>query len=468
MLLGARLYKTLRKDLDPREDVFVSFDLLQITNELFHIGLTPRQRHLTGHIPEIIGTRLGTRQRHLSGLAFELVGRDLVEGEIRQTRVARHREGLHEVQIPEFREHIVGGEHPFSIRQTTEFLHHLHVIHEVDITLSGDRHLTAFDQPRGISHDIEVATEAEVLCVVRKEMQMEAFVSVHIERIYDIVAIKGDGPIADRTGEVILQETDLVIIDVNVSEDILQDLVDDITRLDDMVDTLGAGAQDDGLLTTRILTVNFLGDGLVKGEGQHHLAIIRRGLNLIHQPTHLLVPRVLHPLLRDVIEGKSQLLVFLVLIVVVITEVGAFLGGNDLSHHCHCRIVLPAIAAALGLDGHLLQQFIVGFHRHVADTLHIGVHHHGCRHKSHGTERQHPTMMTGDGVMSVNIRDHTDTMPLILDRDRRHSLSRAFIGHVTPDHLLSVCRQTNKQQKPYKQVFHPHDLILSGNGTLFH
>ena len=82
--------------------------------------------------------------------------------------------------------------------------------------------------------------------------------------------------------------------------------------------------------------------------------------------------------------------------------------------------------------------------------------HHRGWHITYGTERQHPSLMTGDRIVAVNIRDHTYIVSLILNTNGRQRLARPLVRDLPPYHLLCACRQTSAQQEYYIRFPYPH------------
>ena len=125
---------------------------------------------------------------------------------------------------------------------------------------------------RRVLQDVQVAPETHVLLVVGQEVEVDARVTLDGECILDVVAIETDTLVADRRDEGILQQADMVLIEVDVREDILQDGIDDVTRLEQMVDTLGGLSHDDGLLRAGVTTIDLLRHRLVDTDRKNHLA----------------------------------------------------------------------------------------------------------------------------------------------------------------------------------------------------
>ena len=195
----------------------------------------------------------------------------------------------------------------------------------------------------------------------------------------------------------------MVLVEVNIGEHVLDYRVDDVTRLEQVVDALARLTRDDGLLSVRLPAVHLLRDGLVDADGQNHLARHVAGLHLLHQPG-VFLKRSLFQLFRfQVVQRERYLLVFVVLIVVVDAEVGFLLCSHHAPHQFHGRVVLAAVSATLRLDGNFRQLLVVGFQLDV--LLRLGLRRDGydTRLIAHGTEGDVPSLFTGYLVLAVDV-----------------------------------------------------------------
>ncbi len=203
---------------------------------------------------------------------------------------------------------------------------------------------------------------------------MDARVALYGECILDVVAIKADAFVADGRDEGILQQSDVVLIQVDVSEDILQDGVDDVARLEQVVDTFGGLSHDDSLLRTGITAIDFLRHRLIDADREYHLARLGADLYLFHQPGVFLEGASLELFGFQVVQGERNLLVLVILVVVVQRQVSLLLGCHHTTHQFHGRIVLTAVLLALGLDGDLCQHMLVRRQLDVQTALGLGGH----------------------------------------------------------------------------------------------
>ena len=118
-----------------------------------------------------------------------------------------------------------------------EFLYQPHILNEVDISLVGQNQFAAFHLIGRIFQNVQITTESEVLLVVRQKVDMDARVTVHLHGILYIITIERYGTAGNGRRERMLQDTHLIIIDVDIGKDILRHRVQYITGLEEIIDT---------------------------------------------------------------------------------------------------------------------------------------------------------------------------------------------------------------------------------------
>ena len=99
-----------------------------------------------------------------------------------------------------------------------------------------------------------------------------------------------------------------------------------------------------------------LSNSFVYRHWKYKLAVVWRSLYLVLNIRLVLKSARSKVFGLDVVKGKRNLLVLVILIIVVVFEMGTFLGGNDTLHKLHCRIVLARITFALLFDNHLAKR----------------------------------------------------------------------------------------------------------------
>ena len=142
-------------------------------------------------------------------------------------------DAFHEVQ---FHGHVVVSQHPVAVGQLFELLHDVEVLHEVDTRLLGQVHGAFLHGIGGVLHNVEVPREAKVLRVLRNESEMHAFLLVYHERVHQIVFVEADGSAADGADEAALQQSDVVVVDVDVGEYVRKDGPQHVSGVEELLD----------------------------------------------------------------------------------------------------------------------------------------------------------------------------------------------------------------------------------------
>ena len=374
-------------------------------DESVHGRLALGEFHGAVLVPEGLVAYHGVGLVPLLGLALEELVGQVVEGVVAQTGGA-YADGLGRLaDDAHLGHHVVGGEHPLAAGQLGVLLLDLEVVDEVDVAALGDGEVALLDVQGRICQHEELAPEAEVLLVVGDKLQVVAQVAVHIDRVFDVEAVEGNGRLADGRGKLVLEQADVVVVDVDIGEDLLEHGVEDVARLEHVVDAVAALPLDDGLLGLGVLAVDVLCHGLVYGDGQDALLVVGAGLDKVYQPRGALEDALLHVGGGDVVESEGDLLVPVVLVVVVVLEVGALLGGDDAAHELHGGVVLAAVLALAGADGHLVQTLglCLELDGEVGGLL---VYADGLRHVAHRTDGEAPAVVPLDGELAHAVARH--------------------------------------------------------------
>ena len=110
----------------------------------------------------------------------------------------------------------------------------------------------------------------------------------HVGSVGDVVAVEGNGIAAYRTGEGILEQSHVVVIDIHIGKALDQDLIDNVARLEQVVHAGRVLSLDDGLLGMRVLAIELLSDLFLDRQRQDKLLVVLAHLDLIEQPLTLL------------------------------------------------------------------------------------------------------------------------------------------------------------------------------------
>ena len=364
--VGGGLHVVLDESLGHEEHGFEAAHLLESADKELHLVLAVAETRGPAGLPESgiaqFGVGLGT------GVALEVeVGRGQGgEGEVAVLVGARHLELLQEVDEGELHEHVVATEHLSAAGQFGELLYDAHVLHKVDVGVAGNADVGSFHAPRGVGQDIKRARKAHILRVVGREVHADAAVGAHLEGVDNEIAVEAYGAAAaERTGEVVLEEADVVVEDVDIGEHIAQHGGEYVAGAEKAVDTHAAVTGDDALLGGGTAAVELAADGFLHGYGQHELAGFVAHLDMLLEEGHLLEFPFLKDLVRHLVEGESELRVLVHAEVVVLLRAYFFLGGNDLFHKLHGGIVLTRVFLATAGDDSLGKGALVGHELHV-------------------------------------------------------------------------------------------------------
>ena len=190
-------------------------------------------------------------------------------------------------------------------------------------------------------------------------------VAVYIYRVLDIIAIEGDGILSDRTHKRILQQSHIVVVDIYISKHILECNVKDVARLDKLVNTRRALSFYNALFRLRVFAIYLLRHGLVDRNWQDELMIKWACLYLVDEPLLLSKEATIKVRRLDVVESKRYLLIFIILQIVVVLQVGFLLCSYHPTHQFYRRVILTAILTALRFHHNFFKLLSIGLQLHV-------------------------------------------------------------------------------------------------------
>ena len=136
----------------------------------------------------------------------------------------------------------------------------------------------------GILEDIHISVETEVLRVIRSKEHMKARITFHLHGVHNVIAIETYSIIGNRRCHSTAKQTDAVIVDIHLAERIGRQGVEDITRLEYLIDTFRTLTYHKGSLFLRILAIHHLRHLLVEHEREDELTAQRTIFHLIPQP----------------------------------------------------------------------------------------------------------------------------------------------------------------------------------------
>ena len=180
-----------------------------------------------------------------------------------------------------------------------------------------------------------------------------------------------------------------------------------------------------------VAAIDFLRNGLIDADGQYHLACGSAGLHVFEYPGMFFEDSRLQLFGLQVVEREGYLFVFVVVIVVVDAEVGLLLGSHHAFHQLYGRVVLTAVLVTLLTDDDLADGLVVWLQGNVECFLGLRVDGNDTCGIAHGTDRDVPAFMTGDGITSVVIGNGGDMMSFINDAGIGDAVTRLCIGDDT-------------------------------------
>ena len=288
-----------------QDNVFEALGILHTMNETIHRRFALRKAYLSVFIPVSLITVHGVHIVPYLRLTLEQLLRQFIKGIVGESRISYHQQVLQQIIDVHFCHHIVLGQNPLAIIELRKFLLYLHILHPIHITIVRHIKITFLYMQGAVSKHIELSTESEVLTVGRNKLQMIAEIALYINRILYIIMVERNGCPTDRRRERILQEAHIIIINIDIGKYILQDCVDDFTRLNHLTDTIALLTLDNIFLALWILAVDMLRNRLVDLHRQGQLIIIRRFLHLVQQILTLAEELALQLFLGQIVERQG-------------------------------------------------------------------------------------------------------------------------------------------------------------------
>ena len=407
------LHVVLHQGLHEEDDILESLRVFHAVDKAVHRRFTLCEVHLPVFVPVGLVAVHGIHIVPYLGLTLEEYLRQFIEGIVGKSGIPHHEQVLQHTVHMQFGYHIVFREHPFAVVEPGVFLLYLHILHIVHIGIVRHVEIAFLHVQRTVCENVQLSTETEVLRIGRYKLEMIAEVSLYIHRVFYIIMVEGDARSADRRRERILQQAHVVVVDIHIGEGILEGSVEYLAGLDYLSDTIALLALDDVFLCLRILAIDVLRNRLVDAHRKGKLAVIGRGLHLVQKILSLAEELAFQLLFLQVVEGKRYLLILVILIVIMIAEIGLFLGSYHSPHQLHGRVVLTTVFASLGLHHHLVELMAVVLQLYFYE-IHFLVYADGLRLVAQGRYCEHPAWMFLDGELTLTVAGHGYLMPAIL------------------------------------------------------
>ena len=198
------LHGVFKQRFQSEDNILDALDIFDVMYELVHRAFALRQLHLPVLLPEVNVTHLRVGLCHLLLDASEQLLGYRVEGVVVQSGCTADDDATHETQQAQLCYHVVLCEHPLAVGHTLILLLHLHVLHEVDVTLLRDGELALSDVQRGVVQDIQVTPEPHIVLVVGQEVQVNTTVTGHHYGVLNVVAVEADALVGERRYERVL------------------------------------------------------------------------------------------------------------------------------------------------------------------------------------------------------------------------------------------------------------------------
>ena len=237
MLFATCFHEILDQRLGTEDDVFETWYLLNPVHEYVHVALFLGERNLPNLGPVFI--TLGQHIGFLDNISFQTEKPRfyLIEFIIRIFGGTLHFQSLNAFHKNQFHRHIIVGQHPVTVGQLLIFLNDIHIIHKVHPRSFGQIHGTAFHCIRRVFHHIQMSGKAKVLRILRYKSQVHTLLFVHHQGIHQIIFVESNGSPTDGAHKTALQQTDIIIVDINVRKDIIQDSTQHIAGIEELFDT---------------------------------------------------------------------------------------------------------------------------------------------------------------------------------------------------------------------------------------
>ena len=309
----ACLDEVFDEGFEAEEDVFEAFDVGEAVEETVYLSFGGGEFDLSVFVPErvVLHGCVGFAQ----GIALDVLEEgawDFFETDVGESGDSLHLELAEPLGELQFDEHIVGGGDAVTALQLGEVLGDEHVLDEVDVAATGDGefHTAHLEGGVGIEQDVEVTGKAEVLLVVRQELNIDHFVLFDEEGVLQVVAVEGDGAVGNGRLEGELQQTAFFLVDIDIGEDVFEGGGEDFAGVDEFCHSLVAFAFDDLFFGLGVFAVINFGEGFIDGEGKGELARLWGFLHMVFQKGKAFVFSFVKDFVTHLIEGEGHFLIF--------------------------------------------------------------------------------------------------------------------------------------------------------------
>ena len=137
----------------------------------------------------------------------------------------------------------------------------------------------------------------------------------------------------------------------------------------------------------------------------------------------------------DIVQCQSQLLVFLILIVVALFQVGLLFLGDNFLHQLHGRVVLTAVTGTFLLNRNLLQCLGVLAQRNKQLICFI-CNVYGLALIAHNADYQLATLDATNGEAALQVGDGSQLPVLVLYGGKTDTLTSSLVDHMALYQML--------------------------------
>ena len=315
-------------------------------------------RHMAVVDPELLGLGLRIDLDPLAPL--EIVDRQIIGRREREFVVSGHTPGIQPLRSRhhlELDDGIVLRLDTGTVVQFLVILFEIHVLDIVEVNVARHIQLDLLDEIGRIAlGHIDMPRKTKRLGVERDKTQIDAVHPVDGNRVEQIIFVKRGTDVGQGAHKAVVQQRDVVPENIDFAEQVVAQHLHALL-VEYLVD---AGPLDTGhnrLLGLGAAAVVVLGNLLLDRNREDRLARDLRRVDIVEYKLEFLEQPLLLLLLRKVVEGKSHLLVFLVIEKVVTLGVAHVAPLDQLLDKLHRGVILLAVLLLLGLHHHLLQAY---------------------------------------------------------------------------------------------------------------
>ena len=266
--IDRRFHEVLDQGFGHPNHGFRSREVLQARHKRIHTFFGVGESFRAVFSPEVVLLHLRVGQCARGTGKLKCSGWDGVESKARIGCASLHLELVQTFGRLEEYQHIVLREHLFARGQFFVGLIDLHRLYEVDARVHWYAHFHALHPIGAVGQHIEFAGEAEVLRIVGRELNFDTAIAVDHGGIGEEKAVERDAVGRGKWGdELILEQTDVVVVEIHVGKHIFHHRIEHIARVDQIVDALAALTDHNVLARLVAFAPQLLRHGFIDGEG---------------------------------------------------------------------------------------------------------------------------------------------------------------------------------------------------------